>query len=425
MKHITIHRTPGDKSITHRAIILGSLAEGRTSISNYLASEDCIATRTAFEAMGVKIRDTHASTIEIEGAGLPGLRKPEAALDAQNSGTTMRLLSGVLAGQAFDSVLTGDQYLRKRPMKRVLVPLQSMGAEIEAEDGGTAPLTIRGGRTLTGIEYRLPVASAQVKSALLLAGLYAGGNTTVIEPVPTRDHTERMLQGFGVKVVKADKKITISGDNRLTGCDVTVPADFSSAAFWIVTGLLLPGLAITMKGIGINPTRTGLLTVLNRMGARIRFINERKESEEPVADLEIDSSNLTGTTVSGEIIPLLIDEIPILALAAAFAKGTTVIKDAAELRVKETDRIKAMTAELSKLGVEVEEKPDGMIIQGRGHLSRPSRPLENYGDHRIAMCLAVAGFCAFGDEHLVNCDCIDTSYPKADFFAVFDQLRSR
>ncbi|AZR74186.1 3-phosphoshikimate 1-carboxyvinyltransferase [Anoxybacter fermentans] len=403
---------PGDKSISHRSIILGSLADGKTRVKGFLESEDCLNTLAAFRAMGVTIEKIRPGEYIIEGVGLYGLKEPEQVIDCGNSGTSMRLLAGLLAPQNFYTVLTGDHSLRHRPMDRVIEPLNRMGAKIWARKGKYAPLSIQGSK-LQGINYSLPVASAQVKSAILLAGLYADGDINLIEPGLSRDHTERMLIGFGVDLQKDGNKIHLSGETekRLYPQDLQIPGDISSAAFFITAGLITSGSEILLKNVGLNPTRSGFIEVVKKMGGEIEFLNPRKMSGEPVADILVKSSKLHGITIEGEIIPRLIDELPIIAVLASQAEGKTIIRDAAELRVKETDRIKAMASELTKLGVEIEELPDGMVVQGPARI-RGGVKVHSYGDHRIAMSLAIAGLVADSEIIIQESQCINTSFPE-------------
>jgi len=400
---------PGDKSISHRVVMLGSLAEGETVATNFLPSEDCLATVRCFRALGVEIDGPDRGTVRIRGRGLYGLSEPQDVLDAGNSGTTMRLLLGILAGQPFFSVLTGDGSLRRRPMGRVTAPLAEMGATVMGRDGAKyAPLAVSGGR-LRGISYRLPVASAQVKSALLLAGLYADGPTRITEPVPTRDHTERMLAAFGAAFERKNGTVSIVPAPRLRGGEIAVPGDLSSAAFLIVAALITPESDLLLRGVGVNPTRTGLLDVLARMGARITVRETRTAGGEPVADIRVRSSTLRGTVVDGSLIPRLIDEIPVLAVAAVFADGETVIQDAAELRVKESDRLATVRQELAALGADIREQPDGLVIRGTGRLT--GGRCRSYGDHRIAMAVAVGGLAASGKTVIDDPACINVSFP--------------
>ncbi|HHO68104.1 MAG TPA: 3-phosphoshikimate 1-carboxyvinyltransferase, partial [Gammaproteobacteria bacterium] len=357
-------RVPGDKSISHRSIMLGSLADGVTEVSGFLEGEDSLATLAAFRAMGVAIDGPEAGRVRIEGVGLHGLRAPDGPLDLGNSGTSMRLLAGLLAGQAFDTELIGDSSLMSRPMRRVTEPLALMGARIDTTEAGTAPLRIHGGQRLHGIDYRMPVASAQVKSSLLLAGLYAQGRTCVHEPAPTRDHTERMLTGMGYPVQTGEGRACLSGGGSLQPARIDVPADISSAAFFLVGASIAPGSELTLEHVGINPTRTGVLDILKRMGADIEILNPRESGGEPVADLRVRSAGLAGIEIPPELVPLAIDEFPVLFVAAACAEGTTVLTGAEELRVKESDRIQVMADGLQALGVEAHPTADGMVIHG-------------------------------------------------------------
>lgn len=411
---------PGDKSISHRAALLGALAEGETQVENFLLGADCLATIKCLAAMGVSFDGPdEKGRLVVHGRGAAALREPADVLDAGNSGTTMRLLLGVLAGCPFFSVITGDASLRRRPMKRVVEPLTRMGASIWGRQGGKlAPLAVRGG-DLEAINYTLPVASAQVKSALLLAGLFARGETSVTEPVPTRDHTERMLEQFGASIRKEGNTVSIKGGQRLTGCQVVVPGDISSAAFLLVAAAVVPGSEVTVRGVGVNPTRDGILEVLKQMGADIEIFNRGYLGNEPVADIRVRHSRLTGVTVKGEIIPRLIDEIPVLAVAGALAEGETVIRDAAELRVKESDRIETVAGELKKLGAEVEVLPDGLRVQGGRPLT--GTVLQSHGDHRVAMAMAVAGLVAKGKTLIQDTRCVDVSFPG--FAGILSSLR--
>ncbi len=398
---------PGDKSISHRAVILGALAEGQTEIRGLLRAEDTLNTLKAVRQMGVAVEEREGRLV-MEGAGRRGLQEPRDLLDMGNSGTGMRLVAGVLAGQDFFSVLTGDAYLRQRPMRRVTRPLRAMGATILGREGGRfAPLAIRGGR-LVGIDHISPVSSAQVKSAVLLAGLHAQGCTSVTEPYPSRDHTERMLRQFGARIETQGTTVTVGGGQRLSGCAIDVPADFSSAAFFVVATLIVQGSALRLRGIGVNPTRTGLLPILQRMGARIE-VHPQGSGEEPMADLHIFSSRLRGTTVTPDEVPAAIDEFPILCVAAALADGETTITGASELRVKETDRIRAMRENLQALGADVTEREDGLLIRGSA-LLRGAR-CNSFGDHRIAMAMAVAGLACGGETVIEDTACIGTSFP--------------
>lgn len=409
---------PGDKSISHRSIMLGSLAEGKTTISHFLMGEDCLSTIRCFRAMGIDITiNENEDEVTVYGKGMHGLSQPDYILDCGNSGTTTRLLCGILAAQKFSSSITGDSSIQKRPMKRIIDPLSRMGAVIKAKDGNYCPLEISPG-SLKGISYHTPVASAQLKSALLLAGLYADGPTTVIEPELSRDHTERMLSAFGAEVLQDGKCVTVMPCANLKAQHIDVPGDISSAAFFIVAALILPGSHLTIKDVGINPTRAGIIDVLMQMGGRITLSNKRLVCGEPVCDITVESSPLHGVTVSGSIIPRLIDEIPILAVAAAFATGTTIIKDAAELKVKESNRIDALYNELTKMGAQVTKLEDGLIIEGGSLLH--GAEVDSYGDHRIAMALAIAALKCSSDTFITNPSCINISFP--DFFQLLDSL---
>jgi 3-phosphoshikimate 1-carboxyvinyltransferase len=404
---------PGDKSISHRALMLGAMAEGPTVVRGFLASEDCLATQAALEAMGVAIERREDGVVRIEGVGPHGLRAPTKMLDLGNSGTAIRLLMGLLAGQPFDSTLTGDGSLRQRPMERVAAPLRQMGAQIATADGGRPPVAIGGGARLRGIDYELPMASAQVKSALLLAALAASGTTTVRSPGPSRDHTERMLESMGVRLGRVadglSHTVSLAGPATLHGGEVLVPADFSSAAFFIVAGCLGARNGLTIENVGINPTRTGLLTILREMGARIELRNERFLGAEPVADLEVLQSELRGIVVRPELVPLAIDEFPILFIAAAAAKGTTAVSGAGELRKKETDRIAVMARALEAVGIDVEERPDGARIVG-GAMNGGT--VDSRGDHRIAMSFAIASLRAAAPIEILSTAEVATSFPN-------------
>ncbi|MFA5893905.1 MAG: 3-phosphoshikimate 1-carboxyvinyltransferase [Candidatus Margulisiibacteriota bacterium] len=403
-------RLPGDKSISHRAVMLGALARGETVIRNYLASADCLATIDCFRKLGVAINVT-GSELRVMGKGLQGLRPAKEALDVGNSGTTIRLISGILAGQSFTTKITGDASIQRRPMGRIAKPLRLMNASIAGveRDGEIyAPLQIFGGN-LEPISYELPVASAQVKSAVLLAGLFAGGETSVLEKNQSRDHTERMLEHFGATIRITNHESRITGQKEFDGAEVDVPGDISSAAFFIVAGLILPGAVITLREVGVNPTRTGIIDVLHRMGADLVVENERIISGEPRADLVVRSSELRAVKIDGEIIPRLIDEIPIIAVAATQAVGTTEIRGAKELRVKESDRIKTIASELRKMGAKIEELDDGLKITGPTKLT--GAKIESYGDHRIAMSAAIAGLITEGRTRVTDTACIETSFP--------------
>jgi 3-phosphoshikimate 1-carboxyvinyltransferase len=407
-------RVPGDKSISHRAIMLAALAEGRTRIQGFLEGEDTRATARAFAGMGVSIEAPQPSERIVLGVGLHGLHAPQAGIDCGNAGTGMRLLTGILAGQQFDSTLTGDESLSRRPMRRVIEPLTRMGAQIDARDGGVPPLKIHGKRELRGIAYDLPVASAQVKSAILLAGLYADGVTNVREPHATRDYTERMLAAFGWPIEFGTGWAKLSGGHRLRAADIAVPADFSSAAFFLVAATLLPGSELLLRDVGVNPRRTGLLHVLRAMGADIRATNAREFGGEPVADLVVRHASLRGIDVPVEHVPDMIDEFPILFVAAAAARGTTRIHGAAELRVKESDRIAVMAQGLRALGIGVAETPDGAAIEG-GKFT--SVEVDCAGDHRCAMSFAVAGLLADRPIGVTDCANVATSFPGFVVFA--------
>lgn len=401
-------RVPGDKSISHRAVMFGAISEGVTEVTGFLPGADCLSTIDCFRRLGIEIMQ-EGERVVIHGKGLYGLNAPETALDVGNSGTTMRLLSGILAGQPFSSVLDGDASIRKRPMARVMAPLSLMGAKITGVNGGnTAPLSITGGH-LSGIAYESPVASAQVKSCVLLAGLYADGGTSVTEPVLSRDHTERMLRGFGAAVTSEGTTATIAPAPHLIGQKVLVPGDISSAAYFIAAALLVPESEVLIENVGVNPTRDGILRVAEAMGGHIEYLNRREASGEPVCDLLVRHSALHGTEVKGDLIPTLIDEIPVIAVLAANAAGDTIIRDAAELKVKESDRIETVVTNLQALGVAAEPLSDGMIIHG-GHLTGGT--VESYHDHRIAMSFAVAGLAAGGPVTIQNADCVRISYPN-------------
>lgn len=401
-------RVPGDKSISHRSIMLGSIAEGTTHITGFLTGEDCIATMNAFRQMGVEIEGPENKKVVIHGVGMHGLKQPQNELDMGNSGTAMRLMTGLLAGQSFDSTLIGDKSLSSRPMNRITKPLESMGGVIETNEGGTAPLRIKGGRQLKGIHYDMPVASAQVKSAVLLAGLYAEGESSVSEPGITRDHSERMLRGFGYDVKTQGNRMSLSGGGKLTACDIDVPADISSAAFFMVGASIADGSDLTLEHVGINPTRTGVIDILKLMGADITLSNEREVGGEPVADIRIRSAKLKGIHVPEELVPLAIDEFPVLFVAAACAEGETVLAGAEELRVKESDRIQVMADGLIACGIDAKATPDGIVIQS-GQLT--SGTVDSHGDHRIAMAFAIAGLRSNGAITINDCANVNTSFP--------------
>lgn len=416
---------PPDKSISHRAVILSSLAKGRSIVRNFLRAEDTMSTVNAFIKLGVKIEDKGKKII-IEGKGIYGLKEPADIIDCGNSGTTMRLLSGVLSGNPFLSVLTGDSSLRSRPMGRVITPLRQMGAGIMARDNDRYPPIAVRGRKLKAIKYAMPVASAQVKSALLLAGLYADGETEISEPVKSRDHTERMLPSYGAKIKIEGFKIKVKGGQKLKARNIDVPGDFSSAAFFIVAALLIPDSDIKIKGVGINPTRTGLLDVLKSMGAEIELTNIRDVSRhsslfvgEPVADIHCKGGRgLKAVNITKEQIPALIDEFPILCIAATQADGVTTIRGAEELRVKESDRIKAMAEGLKKMGAEVKEFKDGLSIKGNANLKGAS--INSYGDHRIAMAFSIAALIAKGKTTINGISAVNISFPG--FFEILKRL---
>lgn len=401
-------RVPGDKSISHRSVMLGSLAEGTSYVTGFLDGDDCLATLNAFRAMGVEIEGPESGNVTIHGVGLNGLKKPQGQVYMGNSGTSIRLMSGILAGQAFDTELTGDASLSKRPMKRVTNPLGEMGARIDTQDDGTPPLNIHGGSELSGIDYVLPMASAQVKSCVLLAGLYAKGETCVTEPAPTRDHTERMLRGLGYEVRTEGSRICLKGGGSLRAQDIDVPADISSAAFFMVGASIAEGSDITLEHVGINPTRTGVIDILRLMGGDIELHNEREVGGEPVADLRVRSARLKGIHIPEELVPLAIDEFPALFVAAACADGETVLSGAEELRVKESDRIQVMADGLQACGIQAEPEPDGIRIQG-GQLT--GGEVWSHGDHRIAMSFAMASLRSSAMIRIHDCDNVDTSFP--------------
>ncbi len=403
---------PGDKSITHRSVILSSIAEGKSIIKGFLKSEDCLKTLNAFNLMGVDINKIGSGNFVINGVGLYGLEKPVKAIDCGNSGTCMRLLTGLLSAQNFYSVLTGDNSLTNRPMDRIITPLTKMGAKIWAENNRYAPLGIRG-QALHGIYYDSPIASAQVKSSLLLAGLYAEGEMVINEPLLSRDHSERMLEYFGIKLERNNNQVRLPDDRikKLMAREIEIPGDISSAAFFITAALIVPGSEVLIKNVGINPTRSGIIDVLEKMEADIEILNKRTVNCEPVADLKVKSSRLRGILISGEIIPRLIDEIPIIAVLASQAEGETVIRDAGELRVKETDRIKTVVEGLKKLNVKIEELEDGMIINGPTKI-KGNVKIESYWDHRVAMSMAIAGLLADNNIVIDDSECINTSFPE-------------
>jgi 3-phosphoshikimate 1-carboxyvinyltransferase len=407
---------PGDKSISHRALMLGSIADGETSIGNLASSADVASTATCMQELGVKIETDGGSTI-VHGRGIAGLLPPEHSLDAGNSGTTMRILSGILVGQAFDSEIAGDDSLQKRPMARIIEPLSKMGARIEAVEQNYSPLKICG-RELQGITHKMKIMSGQVKSALILAGLYASGTTKVIEPCATRDHTERMLEHLDANITYENNDILIER-SKLKGSALQVPGDISSAAFWLAAGVLVPNSHLLIKNVGINPTRTGFIDVLREMGARIELRNERVHNLEKMADIEVQHSELHGVEISGDQIPRLIDELPLLAVVATRAEGQTRISDAAELRIKETDRIAAISENLLAMSANIESKDDGMTIEKSTSLR--GTKLEAFGDHRIAMAGAISALIAEGDSSIDGAEWVNVSYPN--FFETLEAIR--
>lgn len=411
---------PGDKSISHRSVMFGAIANCCTEVTHFLEGADCLSTISCFQNMGISIENT-AGRIIIHGKGLHGLRRPDAALDVGNSGTTARLLSGILAGQPFSTVLTGDASIQKRPMGRIMKPLREMGADVQGLHGNDcAPFQINGG-SLHGIRYLSPVASAQVKSCVLLAGLYADGPTSVTEPALSRNHTELMLTSFGADLASRDTSVTIQPNPHLHGQAIDVPGDISSAAYFIAAGLLVPNAQILIRNVGINPTRDGILRAAQAMHANIEKLNIHETSGEPVCDLLVTSSSLCATTIAGDLIPALIDEIPILAVMAAFAKGTTVIRDAAELKVKESDRIASIVTNLKAMGADITATEDGMVIHGGRTLHYAE--IDPCMDHRIAMAFAVAALCAQGGAKIRDAECVTISYPQfyRDLHALVDK----
>ena len=411
-------RIPGDKSISHRAVMLGSLSRGDTEITHFLEGADCLSTIDCFRRLGISI-EADPERILVHGKGLHGLSAPDSVLDCGNSGTTVRLLSGILAGQTFSSRITGDASIRKRPMGRIIRPLRAMGASVESlESNDCAPLDIEG-RPLRGIHYDSPVASAQVKSCVLLAGLYGDGVTSVTEPSLSRNHTELMLRYFGGKVETSGATASVLPEPDLRGGSVAVPGDISSAAYFLAAGLLIPGSEILLKHVGVNPTRDGILRVIRTMGGKAELLNETVSGGEPAADLLIRSSALHGTTIEGALIPTLIDELPVIAVLAAFAEGTTVIRDAGELRVKESDRLAILVESLSAMGADVTGTEDGMIIRGGRPLH--GAVIDSCLDHRIAMSFTIAALAAEGETEIRNAECVNISYP--DFYRDLDSLR--
>ena len=406
-------RVPGDKSISHRSIMLGALAEGTTRIEGFLEGEDALATLNAFRAMGVNIEGPVNGKVSVHGVGLRGLTAPAGELYLGNSGTSMRLLAGLMAGQDFTVTMTGDVSLSQRPMERVATPLRLMGVTVETAKGGRPPLTIKGTGAVKPLDYELPMASAQVKSCVLLAGLYADGITSVTEPAPTRDHTERMLKGFGYAVTVDGATASLSGGGKLAAMDIDVPADISSAAFFMVAATIAPGSDITLEHVGINPTRTGIINILQLMGANISLLNQRLVGGEPVADIRVRSAELKGITIPAELVPLAIDEFPVLFVAAACASGRTVLTGAEELRVKESDRIQVMADGLNSLGVNARATADGIIIEGGGcEAGVGGGTVESHHDHRIAMSFAVASLRASAPIMIKACDNVATSFPN-------------
>lgn len=400
---------PGDKSISHRSVMFASLAKGTSHIKGFLPGADCLSTIHCFRQMGIEIYQEE-SMVTVTGQGIRGLKKPKSILDCGNSGTTTRLISGILAGQNFTSTLTGDESIQKRPMKRIILPLTQMGASIASlRDNGCAPLQITG-RPLHGITYHSPVASAQVKSAILLAGLYAEGETSVIEPSVSRNHTEIMLKAFGADVSCHDTTASVHHTDELFASNIEVPGDISSAAYFIVAALMIPNSDIILHNVGINPTRDGLLRAIEMMGGKIEILSIKNEDTEAIADLHIKSQNLHGATFGGDIIPAMIDEIPALAALACFAEGETIIKDAEELKVKESNRIKVMVEELSKMGAQIEETEDGMIIHGKHSLH--SAQIDSHKDHRIAMTFSILSRAIGQDLPIIDKDCVKISYPN-------------
>jgi 3-phosphoshikimate 1-carboxyvinyltransferase len=408
---------PGDKSISHRSVMFGSIAHGETQVTNFLPGEDCFSTISCFRKLGVTIEEAD-NQLRIIGKGFEGLTEPSEVLDVGNSGTTIRLLMGILAGRPFFSSLVGDESIGKRPMTRVTNPLSEMGAKIDGrKDGSFTPISIRGGG-LKPINYHLPVASAQVKSALILAGLQAEGQSTIIEPEETRDHTERMIIKFGGEIHKDNQRIIVKGGQKLTATTIQVPGDISSAAFFLVAGAIIPNSEIVLKDVGLNPTRTGIIEVMKKMGADLEIVQNKETLFEPSGDLIIKTSELKGTVIEGNLIPKLIDEIPIIALLATQAEGTTIIKDAEELKVKETNRIDTVVQELKKLGARIEATEDGMIIHGKSKITGGT--VSSHGDHRIGMMLAIAALLCENEAELENPEAISVSYPN--FFSHLNSL---
>ncbi len=408
---------PGDKSISHRSVMFGAVAEGKTTVTGFLMGEDCLSTVSCFRQLGVEIEE-NADQIVIHGKGWDGLKEPKEVLNVGNSGTTIRLMMGILAGRDFHATLIGDDSIGKRPMTRVTKPLSQMGARIDGRQSGEyTPLSIRGGG-ISSIEYQAPVASAQVKSSILLAGLQAEGKTTVIEPEKSRDHTERMIRQFGGTVEEYGLSVSVNGGQTLKGTHIKVPGDISSAAFFLVAGAIVPDSSITLKNVGLNPTRTGIIDVMKEMGADLTIEEIDGEQMEPVGNIHIKTSHLKGTTIGGDLIPRLIDELPIIALLATQAEGETIIRDAHELKVKETNRIDTVVNELSKLGADITATDDGMIIRGRNNLN--GGIVSSHGDHRIGMMLAIAALICNDEVSLEQKEAISVSYPQ--FFADLEKL---
>jgi 3-phosphoshikimate 1-carboxyvinyltransferase len=408
-------RVPGDKSISHRSIMLGAIAEGDTVIDGFLEGEDALATLNAFRAMGVQIEGPEKGHVVVHGVGLNGLKAPEGELYVGNSGTSMRLLAGLLAGQSFSVTMTGDVSLSKRPMGRVANPLREMGVDVQTGPEGRPPLVINGNAGVKAIDYTLPMASAQVKSCVLLAGLYADGETKTTEPAPTRDHTERMLSGFGYQVKRDGATASLLGGGALKGMHIDVPADISSSAFFMVAASIAPNSDVTLTHVGINPTRTGIIDILRLMGANIELLNEREVGGEPVADIRIQSANLQGIDIPEHLVPLAIDEFPVIFVAAACAEGVTRLTGAEELRVKESDRIQVMADGLLALGIDAQPTEDGIVIVGKGEQATcftQAAAIESHHDHRIAMSFSVAALRAAGDIRILECDNVATSFPN-------------
>ncbi len=409
-------KIPGDKSISHRAVMFGSIAKGDTHITGFLTGDDCMSTIGCFKSLGIDI-ETNGENVVVHGKGINGLSKPNKTLDVGNSGTTIRLISGILSAQNFDTTLNGDASIQKRPMKRIINPLSQMGADIKSTNDGYAPLTIHG-KKLNAIEYTMPVASAQVKSSILLASLFADGTTTIIEPVASRNHTEIMLNHFGADIQNNNGVITSKPVKELYAKDLEVPGDISSAAFFMVAGLIVPNSHIIIENVGINPTRTGIIDALKAMGGNINILNQRESGGEAVGDIEVKTSQLKATTLSGSIIPRMIDEIPVFAVAALCAEGTTYVKDAHELKVKESNRIATMGEELGKMGVKIIETEDGMIIEGNQKLK--GNTVYSHLDHRVAMSCAIAALVSEGDTTITDADCVGISFPN--FYELLNTL---